>query len=337
MYFITSKKDKVSLDLVKSIVSFLKKYSMEYTISEHLPLIGIKKEFDERDCKLVMVIGDDGFILETFRRLGTAQTPVFTIASNQSFLSSADSLNFKHYLKLIKENKFKVFKKSRLVARFDKIKSPICLNDISLFSSKSASLIKHTLILNDDIFWKDTGDGLVIATPTGSTGYSLSAGGPIILGEPNIITLTPISSMEKHSSVVVSDTTKIRLTNIEGHNPTLIMDGEVRIPVKTKELLIEKSPYTANFVVFSKEHSLESKLRKRTITTDFNSLRNLPASSKLIYKLLMHEGDMTQKEIINASLLPERTVRYSLNILIKKKVVSNKTSFKDARQNVYSV
>ena len=64
----------------------------------------------------------------------------------------------------------------------------------------------------------------------------------------------PISSMEKHSSVIVSDNTKIKIRDIEGNRPILIVDGEVRIPLKTKEMVIEKSPYSANFVIFSKKH-----------------------------------------------------------------------------------
>ena len=271
------------------------------------------------------------------RLLGERQIPVFAIASAQSFLAHANTLNFKYYLNLIKKNKYEVFKRSRLIAKFDKVTSTIALNDIGLFSSKSASLLKYSLILNKEIFWKDIGDGLVVATPTGSTGYSLSAGGPIILDESNIFILTPISSMEKHSSIIVSDSTKIKITDIEAYRPILVIDGEIRIPINTKEILIEKSPYSANFVIFPKEYQLESKLKKRTINLNIDRLRDLPASSKLIYKILLHEGNMTQKGLINASLLPERTVRYALNVLLKKRIITNQPHFSDARQTVYGV
>lgn len=337
MYFITSKADRESLDIAKNVVSYLKENNIKYAVSKELPIIGHKKELNTIECEIIIAIGDDGFILKTFRKLDKLQMPVFAIASAQSFLAQANILNFKYYLNLIKKNKYEVFKRSRLVAKFDKKTNPIGLNDIGLFSSKSASLLKYSLVLNKEIFWKDIADGLVIATPTGSTGYSLSAGGPIILEEPNILTLTPISSMEKHSSLIVSDNTKIKITDIEGYKPTLIIDGEVRIPINTKEVVIEKSSYSANFVIFSKEYQLESKLRKRTIKLDINKLRNLPASSKLIYKILQYEGNMTQKEIINNSLLPERTVRYALNVLLKKGLITHQPHFSDARQTVYGV
>ena len=337
MYYITSKADNESLELAKFAIDYFKKNNIKYAVSKEISITAPKKELNEEDFNIAIVIGDDKFILETFRRLGKFQIPIFAVASAQSFLAQANSVNLKYYLNLVRKNKYKIFKRSRLVAKFDKTTTPIALNDIGLFSSKTASLLKYSLTLNGELFWKDTGDGLIIATPTGSTGYSLSAGGSIVLGEPNILTLTPISSMEKHSSVVVSDNTKIIIKDIEGNKPILIIDGEVRVALNTKEVLIEKSPYSANFVIFSKEYSLESKLRKRTLAVNVDRLRDLPASSKLIYKILQHEGSMTQKEIISNSLLPDRTVRYALNILLKKRLITNQPHFSDTRQTVYTV
>ena len=63
----------------------------------------------------------------------------------------------------------------------------------------------------------------------------------------------------------------------------------------------------------------------------------MPASSKLVYKILVHEGSMTQKEIISASLLPERTVRYALDMLLKNNLIAKQPHFIDARQAVYGV
>ena len=337
MYFVTSQSDKHSLEIAKNVIASLKENNMEHAVIRQIPLVGHKKDLNEIGCKMVIAVGDDGFILKTFRRLGKESIPVFAIASVQSFLASANIMNFRHYLNLIKKNKYNISKRSRLIAKFDKAMSPIGLNDIGLFSYKSASLLRYSLILNGETFWKDASDGLVVATPTGSTGYSLSAGGPIVLDEPNILTLTPISSMEKHASVIVSDSTKIKITDINGHKPILIVDGEVRLHVISKEVLIEKSPYSANFVIFSKEHSLESKLKKRAIKFNADILKDLPSSSKLVYKILIHEGNMTQKEIIAASLLPERTVRYALSILQKKELVKDHPYFNDARQTVYGV
>lgn len=337
MHFIISKTDRDSLELAKNVAASLKENKIKYSIAKELGPALHKKELNENNCELVIAIGDDSFILGTFRTLGRLQMPVFAVASMQSFLAQANSLNFRYYISLIKKNKYEILKRSRLAARFDKASSPIALNDISLFSSKSASLLKYSLMLNGEVFWKDISDGVVAATPTGSTGYSLSAGGPIILDEPNIIAVTSISSLEKHSPLVVSSDTKIKISDISGYKPVLIIDGEARIPVNTKEIIIEKSPYSANFIAFSKEYSLENKLKKRTINVNIDKLRGMPASSKLIYKILMHEGNMTQKELISASMLPERTARYALNLLLKKRLINSQPHLTDARQTVYGI
>ena len=328
MYLIKFKPDRASAEIAKNAASYLKQNKIKNYVGN---------ELNEKNFELVVAVGDDRFILKTFRMLGKLQIPVFAIASSQSFLAQANALNFKYYFNLIKKTKYEVFKRSRLVARFENATTPIGLNDIGMFSSKSASLLKYSIFLNDELFWKDSSDGIIVSTPTGSTGYSLSAGGPIILDEPNIFALTPISSLEKHSPVVVSDATKIKITDIEGTNPVVIVDGEIRIPVRTSEILIEKSPYYANFIMFSKEYSLESKLKKRNININIGKLKCMPSSSKLIYKILVHEGVMTQKELISASLLPDRTVRYALNILLKAAIITSQPYFTDARQTIYSV
>lgn len=334
MYFITYKTDRESLELAKIAANYLRENGIKYVLSNE---IGATVKKDLSDYEIVMAIGDNKFVLETFRRLGKLQIPVFAVASSQSFLAQANSLNFKHYLSLIRKKKYEVFKRARLIAKFDKNVTPIGLNDIGLFCSKSASLLEYSLKLNDEVFWKDSSDGIVIATPTGSTGYSFSAGGPIILGEPQIFTIAPISSLEKHSPLVVSDNTKIKITDIKGNKPIIIVDGEIRVPVHADEITIEKSPYDANFIIFSKDYSLESKLKKRTLKIDIDRLKDMPASAKLVYKIFVHEGSMTQKELINASLLPERTVRYALDALIKNGLITHQPHFTDARQTVYGI
>lgn len=334
MYLITSKNNKESLELAKNAANYLRENGMKYALGREIPA-GNKKY--SADYEMIIAIGDNKFILETFRKLGKLQVPVFAVASTQSFLAQANSLNFRHYLGLIRKKKYEIFRRARLIAKFNNETTPIGLNDVGLFSSKSASLLEYSLKLNNEVFWKDSSDGIVVATPTGSTGYSFSAGGPIILGEPHILTIASISSLEKHSPLVIADDAKIRIADIRGNSPVIIVDGEIRVPVHADEITIEKSPYDANFVIFSKEYSVESKLKKRTLKVNIDRLKEMPASAKLVYKILVHEGDMTQKELINASLLPERTVRYALDVLIRNSLITSQPHFTDARQTVYGI
>ena len=336
MYFIASRNDKDSLELSKSIIAYLKKKNLDFEIDEKVKVTGNKKSISETSADFILAIGDDNLILQTFRNLGKKQIPILGIASMQSFLAQSDAALFQQHIGLIERKRYAIQKKSRIVASFNNQKYP-ALNDIGIFPAKSASLIRYALNINDSQLWKDSADGIIISTPTGSTGYAFSAHGPIILGEPEILSVTPIASIEKKTTVVVSDKSLIKISSIQTAMPIVIMDGDTRVPLKSDYVEIERSKYDALFIEFSKEYAIEKKLKKRTATVTSSHARNLPPSAKLVYKILSYEGNLTQKEIINMSSLPERTVRYALGLLLGKGLITQSPYLNDARQTVYGV
>src|SRR3989338_2403493 len=281
MYFIASRNDSDSLELSKGIIAYLKKKNMEVEIDENAKVSGSKKRISETNADCILAVGDDNLILQTFRNLGKKQIPVLGIASMQSFLAQSDAALFQQHIDLIGRNKYKIQKKSRIVASFNSQKYP-ALNDIGIFPAKSASLIRYALNINDSQLWKDSADGIIISTPTGSTGYTYSAYGPIILGEPSILSITPIASIEKKTTGIVSDGSVVNIADVQASSPVVIMDGDVRVPLKSNIVEIERSKYDALFVEFSKEHSMEKKLKKRISIVSASKLKSMPASAKLI-------------------------------------------------------
>jgi NAD+ kinase len=326
MYLVTSDDTPDSLELRKKVVSYLKKKNLKYAVGKKI----------DTNSEYILAIGDDNLILETFRGFGKKQIPLLGIASTQSFLAQSDAAFFQQHIDLISKKKYKIFKRSRIVASFNGQKYS-ALNDIGIFSSRSASLIRYSLNLNSGQLWKDNADGIIVSTPTGSTGYSFSAHGPIILDEPSILSITPIASIEKRSAVIVSNANRISISDIQAPSPVVIMDGAVRIPLKASSVEIEKSKYDACFIEFSKSYSIENKLKKRTSVSTTKETKNLPPSAKLVYKILSYEGNLTQKEVIKISNLPERTVRYALELLLKRKIITHQPYLNDARQTVYGV
>jgi|TARA_Y100000310_G_scaffold345431_1_gene464900 NAD+ kinase len=337
MFFVTSNNDVDSLELTKKLIVHLKQKKLDFIIDKNTKVSGNKKNISEVSPDVILAIGDDNLILKTFRNLGKKQIPLLGIASAQSFLAQSDSASFMQHIDLIEKKKFNIFKRSRIVATFNNNQKYPALNDIGIFSSKSASLIRYTLNLNNEKLWKDNADGLIVSTPTGSTGYAFSAHGPIILDEPEVLSITPISSIEKKSAVIISNKTKIMITDIQASSPVVIMDGGVRVPLKNDSVEIEKSRYDACFIEFSKDYAIETKLKKRTVTLTPERTKNLPPSAKLVYKILSYEGNLTQKEIVNMSYLPERTARYALELLLKKRLITQQPYLNDARQTVYGV
>lgn len=336
MFFVTSNNDADSLELAKKIVEFIKQNKIEYVIDKNTKIPGNKKGINEANPDFMLAVGDDNLILKTFRELGKRQIPLLGIASTQSFLAQSDAANFQQCINLIEKGKYNIFKRARIVAKFNE-QAYSALNDIGIFSSKSASLIRYALNLNNEKLWKDNADGLIVSTPTGSTGYSFSAHGPIILDEPEVLSITPISSIEKKTAVIISNKTKIKITDIQATSPIVIMDGDMRIALKSDSIEIEKSKYDACFIEFSKDYAIENKLKKRAVPLTPERTKNLPPSAKLVYKILSYEGNLTQKELISVSNLPERTVRYALELLLKKRLITQHPYLNDARQTVYGV
>ena len=320
MYFIYSTKES---ELAKQVSDYLRKMKF-----------GIAGEMSE--AEVILAVGDDNTILNAFRELGKKEIPVLGIASGSSFLAQSDANNFENHINLIQKNKFNIFKRARIVAKINNAYYS-ALNDIGIFPSKSASLMRYNLNINNELLWKDNADGLIVATPTGSTGYSYSAHGPIIVDEPKVLSITPISSIEKKSSLIIPNNSEVLIDNIRTNNPVIIMDGDVRVKLKADSVEVKKSKYDALFVQFSKEYAIEDKLKKRTATFRREKTKNLPASAKLVYQALSYEGNLTQKEIINLTFLPERTVRHALEILLRKDLITVKPYLNDARQSVYGV
>ena len=337
MYYIKSRNDSGSLELAKSVVSYLKKKNLAFEIDADTKISGNKNSLQNTNAGHILAIGDDNIILEAFRNLGKKQMPLLGIASMQSFLAQSDSALFQQHIDLIERKKYSTLKRSRIVAKFNDSQKYPALNDIGIFPAKSASLMRYSLNINSNQLWKDSADGIIISTPTGSTGYSFSAYGPIILDEPEILSITPIASLEKRTTVIVSDKSSIRIADVQATSPMVIMDGDVRVPLKSNFVEIEKSRYDALFVQFSKEYAIEKKMKKRTAALASAHTKALPPSAKLVFKILSYEGDLTQKEAINATGLPERTVRYALELLLKKRLITQHPYLGDARQAVYGV
>src|SRR3989338_5740498 len=237
MYYITSKTDASSTQLAANVARYLKKRSINFAIDENIDISGNKKNLAEIEPDIILAVGDDNVMLRTFRELGKKEIPVLGIASMQSFLAQSDANNFQSHLELINKKKHNISKRARIVAKVDN-KKYSALNDIGIFSSKSASLVRYDLNINDELLWKDSADGLIVATPTGSTGYSYSAHGPIILDEPSVLSITPISSIEKKSSIIIPNDSSILINNIRANNPVVIMDGDVRVQLRKDSLSI---------------------------------------------------------------------------------------------------
>lgn len=205
-----------------------------------------------KDCDLIMSIGGDGTILSTVRKLSENQIPILGIhIGNLGFLAQSTEKKLIKALECIKNDDFKIQEKLLLKAKSNN-HYYYAFNDIVVDHGNSGRVLK-TKVYNDKTHINNyEGDGLIISTPTGSTGYSLSSGGPIIHSDLDVITITPISSHSLSARpIILSSNSNIRVDFSESFiDASLTIDGQVRINLeKDDNILISKSKFCARLVV----------------------------------------------------------------------------------------
>ena len=134
------------------------------------------------------------------------------------------------------------------------------LNEVTVSRKDTTSMITVETYLNDEYLTSYWADGLIVATPTGSTGYSLSCGGPVIAPTAKSLVLTPIAPHNLNARpLVVSDDTVIRLkvSGREEHH-LVSLDSRIASVANGKELQIKKSPHTVKMIEYTSESFLKT-------------------------------------------------------------------------------
>jgi len=193
-------------------------------------------------------------------------------------------------------------------------------------------LIDYVLEVDGETIWRDSGDGVIVSTPVGSTAYAFSAGGPIVMRNAEDFVLVPVNSLNPvRRPLVVSDRSVIGFRELSSrYRLEAIVDGIVRTRVR-REIIVVKADKPAYFIKIGRRlrEQIEKKTRLITVNED------MPPSAKYVYKMLEIYGEATAKDLVKITGLPERTIRYALSILVKKGLVEKKTSLRDVRTNIY--
>jgi len=310
------------LEDTRQILDILRHSKADYVVEQKLAdILKIKGvHLKKMDADVLAIIGSDKFLLKSLLDLGHTDIPILPIAS----MGQPDFL-------------FDV-----MVSNFDSVIDdlPPLLNDIGIFARRSATLIRYSLFINGEQFWKDGSDGLIIATPTGSTAYALSVGGPVILNPSPVFSIIPVNSVNpSRRPLVLPDTMEVEIRDLTSSVAVeAVLDGQIRKKVDSKPLIVRRAEHSAIFVKFESERiaELRGKLLKKTEMSE-DLAHELPPSAKLVLKVLEYQGQLSQKEIIEETMLPARTVRYAISLLLSEGVVKKRLSLRDSRQGLYHV
>jgi NAD+ kinase len=205
---------------------------------------------------LMLVLGGDGTMIATGRMLGDNQVPVIGVNyGGLGYLAEFPIEEMFPALEAILAGEYKV--QRRLMLRVELwrgeelVSQNRVLNDVVVNKSALARIIEIEAYLNDQFVNSFRADGLIVATPTGSTAYNLSAGGPIIYPSMNAMVITPICPFTlSNRPIVVPDDSMIEIRLItEKEEVALTLDGQVGFSLQARDrILIRKSNTAFNLV-----------------------------------------------------------------------------------------
>ncbi|HEY7507001.1 MAG TPA: NAD(+)/NADH kinase [Nitrososphaera sp.] len=301
----------------------------------------VMKDDDYRAAKevdLVLVAGGDRGILDYFHKVVTESAPVLGIHETDAtgFLAQLEVRDLEFATSRLKRGDYSVDEVFRLAVKVDGRPIDPALNDVAVFPSKSATLMEHVLRIDGKDVWHDKSDGVIIATPTGSTAYSMSAGGPMAMQRSQIFIIVSVNSLDNtRRPLVVPNDSKLEIADITSrYHCEVVLDGGRRQQVKTM-LECSKHEFPARLVRLAGDSSAASLMAKKVKLAE--DMLKMPPSAKLILKTLEYEGALSQKDLAARTLLPERTIRLSLSHLLSQGYVKKKTSLRDARQRIYEL
>ena len=271
-----------ALDVTKNTINELEKLNIEFYFDKasliDFPIEVENKHFVENIYEfvdIIIAIGGDGSFIHTAKQSAVHKKPVLCInAGNLAFLAGLEGNELSLIEKLISgdysTDKRIMLDVSILENETEKLLG-YCLNDVAIARGNEIKLVDLDVFCNNKKINNYRADGVVISTPTGSTAYSWSAGGPVIDPDLQCIMLTPICTHSPlNRSLVFNDDSVIRVKPINDSQKVCVSpDGENAIELSpNSEIIISKSNYYAEFIRIKSDEFfdiLNSKLSQRRI------------------------------------------------------------------------
>ncbi|MFD2542502.1 NAD kinase [Lacinutrix gracilariae] len=231
------------------------------------PFTALDKSFN-----LLISIGGDGTILRAITYLKDLDIPIVGINTGRlGFLSTIQTNDIEAAIKNILNKNYKISERSLLsietLPENNKIKETnFALNEIAISRKNTTSMITVDTKLNNEYLTSYWSDGLIVSTPTGSTGYSLSCGGPVITPDTNSFVLTPIAPHNLSARpLVIPDSTEIEL-KVDGREEQHLVSLDSRIATLNNNTIIriKKAPFTIKMLELVEESFLDT-LRKKLL------------------------------------------------------------------------
>ncbi len=213
-------------------------------------------------------IGGDGTLLESVTHIGKNETPILGINTGRlGFLATIGKEDIEIPLTRLINNDFTLDKRSLIRLESNKKlfgKLNFALNDFTIFKKDSSSMITVHAYIDGEFLNSYWADGLIVSTPTGSTGYSLSCGGPLVFPRSGNFVITPVSPHNLTvRPIVVGDQSEISF-EVEGRSKKFLVSLDSRIAVvdDTVKLRVVKESFCVNLIHLAGQHYFKTLRQK---------------------------------------------------------------------------
>jgi len=267
-----AKIDFVLGESVLKISEFNTKYWDKYTI--------YKDEELSFNCDILISIGGDGTLLQTAYNSRKSRTPLLGVNFGKlGFLAEFETSKIDELINYLKEGNLTIERRNALDALClsEKHEEFYAINDIVIDRGKYPKMIEISIEIDGEYVSTFSADGIIIATPTGSTGYSLSTGGPIVNPQTESVTLSPISAhtLSMRPLVISSNQTIIIKATSLYEDVQVICDGQRVSFLKSPSIIkITKSQFDLNLVHNIDKHYFEILRKKLYWGLDLRTFNN---------------------------------------------------------------
>lgn len=254
-------------DIEKLVIEKTNKYLEPESIKVmgHLDFMDIK---DLENLDILMVLGGDGTLLGTARTYARIlKCPILGInIGTLGFISSVELRDIDKALKCINKNEYGIEERIMIKTSINsnEFDGNRALNDVVIARGTLSRMTEYVVFVNGELYTSFNGDGIIVSTPVGSTAYSLSAGGPLISPDLDLISIVPICSHNLNSRpLIVSANSEIVIRPLIEEEIYLTIDGQKSIKLKNNDEIKIQKAHTTFKVVSFKENKYFEVLRKK--------------------------------------------------------------------------